>query len=88
MADRRSCSGRVIGPGEGLTVTEALEAYTVHAAWACGAEQWVGTIAPGRQADFVVLGKDPRRVAPAGIPEIEVRATLVGGEVAYGELAY
>ncbi|MEW6476448.1 MAG: amidohydrolase [Actinomycetota bacterium] len=87
MADRRSCSGQVIGPGEELTVTEALEAYTVHAAWACGAERWVGTITPGKQADFVVLAEDPRRVAPARIPEIEVLATVVGGEVLHGGLS-
>ena len=86
MADRRSCSGQVIGPGEELTVTEALEAYTVHAAWACGAERWVGTITPGKQADFVVLAGDPRRASPDRIADIEIRATLVGGEVAYGEL--
>ena len=87
MADRRSCSGQVIGPGEELTVTEALEAYTVHAAWACGAERWVGTITPGKQADFVVLAEDPRQLPPDRIPDIEIRATLVGGEVAYGELS-
>ncbi|MGH9008788.1 MAG: amidohydrolase family protein, partial [Acidimicrobiia bacterium] len=87
MADRRSCSGQVIGPGEELTVTEALEAYTIHAAWACGVERWVGTITPGRQADFVVLAEDPRQVPPDRIPDIEIRATLVGGEVAYGELS-
>jgi predicted amidohydrolase YtcJ len=86
MVDRRSSSGQVIGPGEELTVTEALEAYTVHSAWACGSEQWVGSITPGKQADFVVLAEDPRRVPPDRIPDIDIRATVVGGEVAYGEL--
>lgn len=87
MVDRRSCSGQVIGPGEELTVTEALEAYTVHAAWACGAERWAGSISPGKHADFVVLAEDPRRVPPARIPAIEVVATLVGGKVLYGDLS-
>jgi predicted amidohydrolase YtcJ len=87
MADRKSNSGQVIGPGEEMSVTEALEAYTVHAAWACGAEQWVGSITPGKHADFVVLAEDPRRVPPARLPEIEVIATLVGGEVLFGALS-
>ncbi len=86
MVDRRSCSGQVIGPGEELTVTEALEAYTAHAAWACGAEQRVGSITPGKHADFVVMAEDPTQVSPDRIPDIEIRATLVGGEVVYGEL--
>jgi len=87
MADRRSCSGQVIGSSEELTVMEALEAYTTHAAWACGAERWAGSITPGKVADFVVLAQDPGRVPAEQIPAIEVRATLVGGEVAYGELS-
>ena len=86
MVDRRSSSGAVIGPGEELSVTEALEAYTAHAAWICGAERWAGTITPGKAADFVVLAEDPRRLPPDRIPHIEIRATVVGGEVAYGEL--
>lgn len=86
MSDRRSCSGQVIGPGEQLTVTEAIQAYTIHAAWACSAERWVGSITPGKQADCVVLAGDPRRVLRDRIPDIEIRATLVGGVVAYGDL--
>jgi predicted amidohydrolase YtcJ len=86
MVDRRSCSGQVIGPGEELTVTEALEAYTIQAAWVCAAERWAGSITPGRAADFVVLAEDPRRVPPERIPDIEIRATLVGGEVLHGTL--
>lgn len=86
MVNRRSSSGRVIGPGEELTVTEALEAYTVHAAWACGMERCVGSITPGKEADLVVMAEDPTRASPDRIPDIEIRATLVGGEVAYGEL--
>ena len=86
MVDRKSCSGQVVGPGEELTVTEALEAYTVHAAWACGAERWVGSITPGKQADFVVLADDPRQVPAKQLPAVDIRATVVGGEVAYGEL--
>jgi hypothetical protein len=58
----------------------------VHAAWACGADQWVGSITPGKHADFVVLTEDPRQVPAARIPDIEIRATLVGGHVAYGKL--
>jgi hypothetical protein len=87
MVDRRSCSGQVIGPGEELSVTEALGAYTVHAAWACGADQWVGSITPGKQADFVVLAEDPRQVPPDRIPDIEIRATVVGGDVLYGKVS-
>jgi predicted amidohydrolase YtcJ len=71
---------------DNANVTEALEANTVHGAWACGAERWVGSITPGKHADFVVLADDPRQVHAKQLPEVDIHATVVGGEVAYGEL--
>jgi predicted amidohydrolase YtcJ len=42
-------------PNERLTLRQALLAYTQGAAFACGIESQVGTIAPGKLADLVVL---------------------------------
>ncbi|MER6915111.1 amidohydrolase [Streptomyces sp. NPDC000594] len=80
MVERASRSGRIIGPAEGITVEEALRAYTADAAYACHWEESAGTIAPGKRADLVVLGDDPRRVAPSRIGEIEVIRTHAAGD--------
>ncbi|GLF96919.1 amidohydrolase [Streptomyces yaizuensis] len=79
MVERASASGRIIGPDEGITVEEALRAYTVDAAYACHWDDSAGSITPGKRADLVVLGDDPRRVEPSRIGDIEVVAGLLAG---------
>ncbi|MEU5897172.1 MULTISPECIES: amidohydrolase [Streptomyces] len=79
MVERASGTGRVIGPAEGITVEEALHAYTVAGARACHWEDTLGTLTPGKRADLVVLGDDPRRVDTSRIGDIEVVTTYVEG---------
>lgn len=80
MTDRLSRTGVPVGPDEALTVDEALRAYTVDAAHACHRDHDLGALSPGKLADITVLAADPRTVDPAGIAEIPVLATAVGGE--------
>lgn len=79
MAERASESGRLIGPDEGITVGEGLHACTGAGAYACHWEDSAGTLTPGKRADLVVLGDDPRRVEVSRIGAIEVVATYVDG---------
>ncbi|MDL5199271.1 amidohydrolase [Streptomyces sp. ALI-76-A] len=81
MVERLSSSGRPIGPAEAVTVDEALTAYTIAGAFACHWEDSVGSLTPGKRADLVVLGDDPRRAAPSRIGDIEVVAAYVDGRV-------
>lgn len=80
---RRTRSGAPFAPEEGLTLLEALRAYTVGAAYAAFAEHELGILAPGRWADLVVLGQDPFEVDPEGLSEIPVLATVVGGTIVF-----
>lgn len=79
MVERASESGLLIGPEEGVTVAEALHAYTLAGAHACHWEDDLGSLAPGKRADLVVLGDDPTRVDASRIGDIEVVATYVDG---------
>jgi predicted amidohydrolase YtcJ len=79
MVERASESGQVIGPDEGITVDDALRSYTVGGAFACHWDDSAGSLAPGKRADLVVLGDDPRRVSTSRIGDIEVVATFVDG---------
>ncbi|WP_255192475.1 amidohydrolase [Natronobeatus ordinarius] len=65
-----------------LTVTEAIRAYTLGAAYAGFDEDRLGTIEPGKCADLVVLEASPWE-RPKRIDEIDVAMTLVDGEVVY-----
>ncbi|WP_236796203.1 amidohydrolase [Amycolatopsis sp. GM8] len=86
MVERRSNTGRPVGPGEKLTVGEALSAATIGAARACRREHLSGTVEAGKLADLVVLERNPLDVPVPELAGTGVRATLLGGEVVYGAL--
>ena len=77
---RRTGSGRVLGPGERLTVRDALALYTTEAAFAMRAEHDIGSLEPGKLADFVILDRNPLDIEPEQITDIRVLATVVGGQ--------
>ncbi|MFJ4814990.1 amidohydrolase [Streptomyces sp. NPDC088801] len=79
MVERASASGQLIGSDEAVTVDEALYAHTVAGARACHWEERLGSLTPGKHADLVVLGDDPRRVDTSRIGDIEVVATYLDG---------
>jgi predicted amidohydrolase YtcJ len=80
---RKSSAGEVLGARQRITVDEALYLYTMSSAFASFEEDLKGSITPGKVADLVVLGEDPRRVDPDEIKDIPVDMTIVGGEVRY-----
>jgi len=80
---RRTGGGRVLGPGEKLAVRDALAMYTTEAAFAMRREREIGSLEPGKLADFVVLDRSPLDVAPERITGIRVLATVVGGAPAF-----
>ena len=67
-------------PDEKLTAFEALRGFTLEAAYAGFAENEVGSLAPGKRADFVVLAEDPLAVPEAALRTLTVRATYVDGK--------
>jgi hypothetical protein len=68
-------------PEEQITVDEALQIYTVDAAYASFEENIKGSIEKGKLADLAVISRDPRAVPPNEIGNIKVEMTIVGGSV-------
>ena len=66
-----------------ITAEEALKMMTVNAAYALFREEDVGSLAPGKYADLIVLSSNPLTADPEAIPQIDVWLTMVGGRVAY-----
>lgn len=81
--ERLTASGWVYGGDERLTAAQALRAYTVGSAEVTGWGGKKGRLAPGYLGDCVLLGDSPLDVPASRISQIEVLATVVGGEVAY-----
>ena len=80
MVTRKSQQGMVMGGAQRVTPTEALKVWTLDGAYATFEENIKGSITPGKLADFAVLEKDPRKVAPDAIKDIVVKATYLGGQ--------
>ncbi len=67
-------------PDQALTLTEAFAAFTTGAAYAGHAETRVGTLTPGKWADFIIIDRDPFAIAAGELWKVGVVETWVGGQ--------
>ena len=74
-------------PEESLSRIEALRAFTTDAAYAAHQEEVLGSLEPGKWADFIITEEDFFEVEASGIWEIEVLETWVAGKPVYQKLA-
>jgi predicted amidohydrolase YtcJ len=70
-------------PEERETRDEALRSLTLNAAYAAHAERDLGSIEPGKLADFVVLSKDIMTVAPREVLSAQVLRTVISGRTVF-----
>jgi predicted amidohydrolase YtcJ len=71
-------------PEQRLTVEEAVHAYTLGAAQAVGLDDRLGSLAPGKLADLIVLNQDIFACDPMDILKTGIEATMIGGRFMYG----
>jgi predicted amidohydrolase YtcJ len=81
--NRRTRSGALLGGDERIPVMAAIAATTRTAAYQQFEENEKGTLEAGKLADLVVLDRDPRKVDPSAIAEIEISQTWSHGERIY-----
>lgn len=77
--NRLTASGRVQGEHERITVTEALRAVTLGAAYTLHMDAEIGSIETGKRADFAVLDADPTECDPLELKDVPVWGTVQGG---------
>lgn len=78
---RATKEGGVSTPSERLSKEQALRAITINAAWSLGLENTLGSIEPGKLADFTVMDANPMETAPENWPNIPVWGVVLGGEI-------
>ena len=83
MVTRKDTQGRVWGPSQRISVTEAMQICTMHGAYASFEEDIKGSLTPGKLADMVILEDDPHDVDPDSIVDIKVLRTILGGRTTY-----
>jgi predicted amidohydrolase YtcJ len=79
-ANRLGQSGKVLGPEERVSVTRALKMVTSDAAFVLGMDDKIGSIEPGKFADFTVLESNPLDHSRKLLREIEVWGTVFSGK--------
>ena len=85
---RKTLTGEPSGgwfPSQLLTVSEAIEAYTMGSAWAAYEEEDKGSITPGKLADLAVLSEDITSIPHAEIKDVDVVMTILGGKIIFDE---
>lgn len=79
--NRVTPSSRVAGPEQRVSVEDALAAVTIEAAYSLRLENEIGSITPGKRANFTILEEDPFVVDPMSIKDLVVLGTVFEGSV-------
>lgn len=77
---RLTRDGDHLAPDQAITAEQALRAVTIDAAWQLFAEDRIGSIEPGKYADFTVLERNPLETPPEEIDRIAVLRTWLAGQ--------
>ena len=67
-------------PEEKMTTIEAFASFTIDAAYSGHQENLLGTLEPGKKADFIILDRDVFAIDETEIWKIEVEETWVNGQ--------
>ena len=71
---------KVLGPDERISVDDAIRAVTINAAYQIMSDDKIGSLEVGKQADLVILAKNPRTTSAEGIAKIKVQQTWIDGK--------
>ncbi|MCW8092653.1 amidohydrolase [Alteromonas sp. ASW11-130] len=70
-------------PEEALTVKQAFKGFTLDAAYAAHMEEEIGTLTPGKRADFIFVDSDIFTIPATDIWKTKVLATWIDGNQVY-----
>ncbi len=79
--NRKTLEGDVVGPDQRVSVETALKAITIDSAYTIQMEDEVGSITPGKLANFTILEQDPYEVKVEDFDKIPIWGTILEGRV-------
>jgi predicted amidohydrolase YtcJ len=83
---RETRAAGVLGREQGATRAEALRMYSINPSYLTFEEHVKGSIEPGKLADLVVLSDDPLTCPEPAIKDLQILATILGGNLVHGQL--
>ena len=81
QVERKTTTGRVLGPEQRIDRMAALRAITLDAAWQVFLDDTVGSIEPGKAADLVVMSGNP--LTEPDVRDLVVERVLLNGAEVY-----
>lgn len=79
----KAAVARSFFPEEKITIKEALQMFTINAAYVSFEEDVKGSIERGKLADLTVLSENPMDIPPEKLDNIKVEMTIVDGKIVY-----
>lgn len=79
--NRQTNEGNVVAPEQRIGVHDALRAITIEGAYSWRKESELGSIAPGKIANFTVLEQNPYQVKPLALRDIPIWGTVFEGRL-------
>lgn len=77
--NRITASGEVAGPEQRVAAENALRGVTIDAAHSLRLENEIGSIVPGKRANFTILAENPLAVDPMKVRNVKVWGTVMEG---------
>lgn len=81
--NRKTRSGKIIGPEQRSTILEALRGITINGAYQYHEEDSKGSITFGKRADLVIMDKNPMKVDADDLKDLKVLETIKDGKTIY-----
>ena len=79
--NRITVNGNLPAPSQRISPARALRAVTLDAAYSLRMEEEVGSIEPGKLANFTVLSENPLETTPKDIGDIAIWGTVHEGRI-------
>lgn len=81
-ATRQTDNGTVLNSAQKISIDDAIKGVTIYPAWQSFREKELGSIEPGKFADFVVLEQNPKKIDVNKIKDIKVIGRWLNGKKA------
>ena len=81
--NRITKEGNLLGKDEQIPVLEAIKAVTINSAYQYGEEKLKGSIKEGKQADLIIIDKNPLKIDKKDLRDIKILETMKDGKTIY-----